>query len=137
MANAHVSSSSTLPTLGNKVRPARLRNKRSLVPAVTRCASLLACIALWYLASTNKWNLIVNFENVPSPASVCQAAVQLVSSAKFQGHLLSSIARVFSGFGCAAVLAIAIGLGVGRSKLLSDLLMPPLELLRPIPAVAW
>jgi NitT/TauT family transport system permease protein len=35
------------------------------------------------------------------------------------------------------VLAIAIGLGVGRSKLLSDLLMPPLELLRPIPAVAW
>ena len=119
------------------MRPARLRNKRSFMPAVIRCASLLACIALWHLASTNKWNLIVNFENVPSPTAVCQAAVQLVSSTKFQSHLLSSVARVFSGFGCAAVLAIAIGLGVGRSRLLSDLLMPPLELLRPIPAVAW
>jgi NitT/TauT family transport system permease protein len=80
---------------------------------------------------------MVNFENVPSPVAVYQAGIQLVSSAKFQGHLLSSIARVFSGFGCAAILAIAIGLGIGRSKLLSDLLMPPLELLRPIPAVAW
>jgi NitT/TauT family transport system permease protein len=37
----------------------------------------------------------------------------------------------------ANALAIAIGLGVGRSKLLSNILMPPLELLRPIPAVAW
>src|SRR5246500_4866624 len=137
MANALVSSSSTLPTVENQVRPSRLRNKRLFVPAVIRCASLLACIVLWYLASTNKWNVIVNFENVPSPSAVCQAAVQLVSSAKFQGHLLSSVARVFAGFGCAAVLAIAIGLGVGRSKLLSDLLMPPLEMLRPIPAVAW
>src|ERR1700751_2206319 len=137
MANALISSSSTLPTVENQVRPSRLRHKRPFVPAVIRCASLLACIALWYLASTNNWNLIVNFENVPSPAAVCQAAVQLVSSAKFQGHLLSSIARVFSGFGAAALLAIVSGLGFGRSKLLSDILMPPLELLRPIPAVAW
>jgi ABC-type nitrate/sulfonate/bicarbonate transport system permease component len=119
MANALVSSGSRLTKPGIQVQPARLRNKRSFMPAVIRCTSLLVCIALWYLASTNKWNLIVNFENVPSPAAVCQAAVQLVSSPKFQGHLLSSIARVFSGFGCAAVLAIAIGLGVGRSKLLS------------------
>jgi NitT/TauT family transport system permease protein len=137
MANALVSSGSTLRTLANQVRPTKLRKKRSFVPAVIRCASLLACIILWYVASTNKWNLIVNFENVPSPTAVCQAAVQLVGSPKFQNHLLSSIARVFSGFGCAAVLAIAIGLGVGRSRLLSNILMPPLELLRPIPAVAW
>ncbi|MBV8482808.1 MAG: ABC transporter permease [Verrucomicrobia bacterium] len=137
MANALVSSSPTLPSLGNHVRPAGVRKKRSFAPVVIRCASLLACIAFWHVASTNRWNVIVNFENVPSPGAVCQAAVQLISSPKFQSHLLSSIARVFSGFGCAAVLSIAIGLGVGRSKLWSDILMPPLELLRPIPAVAW
>lgn len=133
MANTLVSSN---PTLRNHV-PARVGNKRSFMPALIRGASLLACLALWQVASTNKWNGIVNFENLPSPEAVCQAAIQLVSSPKFQNHLLSSIARVFSGFGCAAGLAIAIGLGVGRSKFLSDILMPPLELLRPIPAVAW
>ena len=134
MANALVSSSRKF---GDQVRPAAVRPKRAFMPAVVRGASLLACIFLWYVASTNKWNGIVNFENVPSPEAVCQAAIQLVSSAKFQNHLISSIARVFSGFGCAALLSVAIGLGAGRSKLLSDLLMPPLELLRPIPAVAW
>ena len=128
---------STSPRLGNPIKPALTRNKRSYIPVVVRGASLLACIVLWHVASTNKWNGIVNFENVPSPATVCQAAIQLVNSPKFQNHLLSSIARVFLGFGCATVLAITIGLGVGRSKFLGDLLMPPLELLRPIPAVAW
>jgi sulfonate transport system permease protein len=134
MANALVSSS---PTIGDPVRPSRARPRWFFIPAVIRGASLLACIVLWQIASTDKWNGIVNFENVPSPETVCQAAVQLVYSPKFQNHLLSSVARVFSGFGCAAGLAIAIGLGIGRSKLLSDPLMPPLELLRPIPAVAW
>jgi len=128
---------SNSPTLAQQIRPARVGKRRSFLPIVIRGTSLLGCIVLWHVATTNKWNGIVNFENVPSPEAVCQAAVQLVGSAKFQNHLLSSIARVFSGFGCAAVLAVAIGLGVGRSKCLSDLLMPPLELLRPIPAVAW
>lgn len=127
----------TRPALGEPVRPTPVRNKWPFMPVVIRGASLLACIVLWHLASTNKWNGIVNFENVPSPAAVFQAAIQLVSLPKFQNHLLSSITRVFLGFGCGALLAVAIGLGVGRSKLLYNLLMPPLELLRPIPAVAW
>lgn len=135
MANTLVVS--TRPAFGEPVRPAPVRNKWSFMPAVIRGASLLACIVLWHLASTNKWNGIVNFENVPSPAAVCQAAIQLVNLPKFQNHLFSSITRVFLGFGCGTLLAIAIGLGVGRSKLLNNLLMPPLELLRPIPAVAW
>ena len=102
-----------------------------------RSASLITCLVLWQLASANKWNLIVNFENVPAPTAVCAAAVNLVQSPKFQSHLVSSIGRVFAGFGSATMLAIAIGLAVGRSRLASNVLMPPLELLRPIPAVAW
>jgi NitT/TauT family transport system permease protein len=79
----------------------------------------------------------VNFENVPAPTTVCAAAVNLVQSPKFQNHLTSSIGRVFAGFGCATVLAIGIGLAVGRFRFASNIVMPPLELLRPIPAVAW
>jgi len=35
------------------------------------------------------------------------------------------------------VMGTAFGFAIGRSRAASDLLLPPLELLRPIPAVAW
>ena len=44
---------------------------------------------------------------------------------------------MFSGFLVAAVAGIALGLVIGRSRWLEDVLLPPLEMLRPIPAVAW
>ena len=115
----------------------RKKLRRVIQPMLIRCASLITCLVLWQLASANQWNFIVNFENVPAPTVVCAAAVNLVQSPKFQSHLVSSIGRVFAGFGSATMLAIAIGLAVGRSRLASSVLMPPLELLRPIPAVAW
>jgi NitT/TauT family transport system permease protein len=115
----------------------RKKLRRVIQPMLIRCASLITCLVLWQLASANKWNFIVNFENIPAPTVVCAAAVNLVQSPKFQSHLVSSIGRVFAGFGSATMLAIAIGLAVGRSRLASNVLMPPLELLRPIPAVAW
>jgi NitT/TauT family transport system permease protein len=115
----------------------KLGMRRMIQPMLIRCVSLLACVILWQSASANKWNLLVNFENVPAPTAVCLAATKLVQSPKFQSHLVSSIGRVFGGFACAGLLAIAIGLAVGRSRLAANILMPPLELLRPIPAVAW
>jgi NitT/TauT family transport system permease protein len=115
----------------------KIKLRRVIQPMLIRSASLITCLVLWQLASANKWNLIVNFENVPAPTAVCAAAVNLVQSPKFQSHLVSSIGRVFAGFGSSTMLAIAIGLAIGRSRLASNVLMPPLELLRPIPAVAW
>lgn len=115
----------------------KIKLRRVIQPMLIRGASLITCLVLWQLASANKWNLIVNFENVPAPTAVWAAAGNLVQSPKFQTHLVSSIGRVFAGFGSATMLAIAIGMAVGRSRLASNVLMPSLELLRPIPAVAW
>src|SRR5207248_8994122 len=39
--------------------------------------------------------------------------------------------------GLATALGILLGLVMGRSRLARDILMPYLEILRPIPAVAW
>jgi NitT/TauT family transport system permease protein len=49
----------------------------------------------------------------------------------------ASLFRVFAGYGVAALLGIAFGLAIGRSRFAEDTLMPPLEVARPIPAVAW
>ncbi|HGP0600756.1 ABC transporter permease, partial [Pseudomonas aeruginosa] len=42
-----------------------------------------------------------------------------------------------AGYLLAAALGIALGLAIGRSAWAEALLLPPLEVLRPIPAVAW
>jgi NitT/TauT family transport system permease protein len=52
-------------------------------------------------------------------------------------HLGSSLGRVFAGYLAALVIGVALGLAIGRSKWAEDTLLPPLEVLRPIPAVAW
>jgi NitT/TauT family transport system permease protein len=102
-----------------------------------RIVSLSICILLWQIASTRRWNFIVNFQNVPAPSAVAEAGAQLIRSSKLFTHIESSVVRIFAGFGLASLSAISLGLFIGRLRLVRDLFMTPLEVLRPIPAVAW
>ncbi len=103
-----------------------------------QAASVGACLLLWDLAATRHANLgIVNFASVPSPADVAAAAWKLLHSAKLWRHLSSSLMRVGFGFGAAMLIGVLLGLLIGRWRWAHDTLLPPLELLRPIPAVAW
>ena len=105
---------------------------------ILRAVSVAVCLVLWQTASTYRVNLgVVTFANVPPPTDVAAAAVALAQSSKAIAHVTSSLARVASGFVIAALLGVLIGIAVGRSARASDILLPPLELLRPIPAVAW
>ncbi|WP_151448543.1 ABC transporter permease [Lacisediminimonas profundi] len=100
--------------------------------------SLAVCLLLWHLASTRHLNLaVVTFEYVPAPLEVLRAAWDLLHSPKLQNHLSSSLARVAAGFALAAVAGIGLGLAIGRSAWVRTALLPPLEIARPIPAVAW
>ena len=104
----------------------------------TRAASLAACLAFWQLAAGLQLNLgLVTFANVPTPGAVLLAACNLAQSSVLLAHLGASLARVFAGYLLAAALGIALGLAIGRSAWAEALLLPPLEVLRPIPAVAW
>lgn len=103
-----------------------------------RIASVLLCILAWQWASSNHVDLgLVTFQNVPSPKDAGVAALDLIQSPKLVEHVSASVKRVFAGFAIAAVLGITLGLLVGRSRWAENVLMPPLEMLRPIPAVAW
>ena len=52
-------------------------------------------------------------------------------------HLWKSVTRVYGGFFAAALVAIPLGLLVGRIKLIRELVDPTLQLLRPVPVTAW
>lgn len=115
-------------------RNAMLRLQRALL----RIASICACVVAWQWASSVHADFgLITFQNVPSPKDVFAAAADLVQSPKLVSHLTASVYRVFSGFVAAALLGIVLGLVIGRSRWLEDMLLPPLEVLRPIPAVAW
>lgn len=103
-----------------------------------RAASIAVCLLVWQTASTLRLNLgLVTFVNVPPPTEVFQSAVQFVQSSKAYDHVASSLQRVGVGYLLAAFAGVALGLAIGRSRRAADVLMPPLEILRPIPAVAW
>lgn len=117
------------------------RTPRRRLPLATIAAQLLsivACVLLWHWAATQKLNLgLVTFANTPRPAEALEAAWQLLHSPKLWPHLSSSLLRVGVGFAIAAVLGVGLGLVIGRQKWARLSLLPPLEVLRPIPAVAW
>lgn len=100
--------------------------------------AVLAAIVIWYILSKLKINLgVISFVNVPSPVAVVKALVSFVQLPDAFNHLKSSVLRVIAGFILAGVVGVLLGLLIGRSRLTASLLLPPLEVLRPIPAVAW
>ncbi len=103
-----------------------------------QAAALALSLWIWHLLSTWRVHLgVVTFANVPPPGEVLRAGWALAQSPKLLQHLGSSLMRIAVGFGLAAVLGIGLGLLIGRWRWARDGLLPPLEVLRPIPAVAW
>lgn len=129
--------SAVLPASTPRRAPRRAR-RLPLARLALQTLSLLGCLLLWHLACAWRLDLgFVTFANTPTPAEVLEAAWQLARSPKLWPHLSSSLMRVGAGFGIAALLGVGLGLLIGRLPLARRLLLPPLEVLRPIPAVAW
>jgi NitT/TauT family transport system permease protein len=100
-------------------------------------ASLVAMLLFWYLVTHFQVNFYVRFANIPSPADVLQKFIEINRSTSFIDNVLISLRRIWLGFGIAAILGVALGLLVGRYRIVRGLLFPALEALRPIPAIAW
>ncbi len=111
---------------------------RSWRSAGLATASLCACLLLWQIGSATRADLgLVTFRDTPSPAEVATSALAFLRSTAAPRHLGASLERVLAGFALAALSGISVGLGIGRSPTLKALALPPLEVVRPIPAVAW
>ncbi len=121
---------------GRAMRWFRL-HKGELRAALLALLSIAAFIAAWHLLTTHRMTLYVRFSNVPSPEQVLESASRAFRSGRFIDHLLISCRRILFGFTLAAVVAVPLGLLMGRYKLLKEAVFPVSEVLRPIPAIAW
>ena len=99
--------------------------------------SLVAGVLIWHFACKYQFKFFIKFENVPAPLVVLDAFVKHIHDTKFYIHILVSVQRILISFALATFLGIVIGMLMGRSKTIRDLIIPYIEILRPIPAVAW
>ncbi len=129
-----------LPAVTAALAPQRAR--RAVPWATLRMLALgLASIALfllaWHLLTTHRVVAHVRFTNVPTPQAVLARAALAFRDPQFQMNLLISCRRIGSGFLLATALGVPLGMLMGRWRLVREAVLPALELLRPIPAIAW
>ncbi len=128
----------TQPIQSKAIRPVLKFSKSRIISYSLGAVSLVFSLVFWQLASQHHLNLgLINFSNVPSPREVIQSLLAFAELDTALAHVKASITRVLIGFLLASVIGVILGLLIGYSKTLAALLMPPLEILRPIPAVAW
>lgn len=102
-----------------------------------RLFSLALGVIGWHFLTLYNVDAYINFENVPSPATVGSVFIDHVQDTEFYIHIGVSMGRIIQGYLAATILGILLGLVMGRSKLANSLMMPYIEVFRPIPAVAW
>lgn len=90
---------------------------------------------LWELAVRLQ---LAGFGQIPSPFEVAQVFFRdyLLDAAYWQSWW-ASFQRVFYGFAIAQLIGIPLGLLLGTRKNFSYLFYPVIEILRPIPPLAW
>jgi ABC-type nitrate/sulfonate/bicarbonate transport system permease component len=88
----------------------------------------------WQIASTSGY---VNQLLFPPPTTVAAALWDELIKGTLILDLSMSVMRVVIGFVSGAAVAIVVGLLTGRYAVLSNLLTPIFQLLRPIPPIAF
>lgn len=100
--------------------------------------SPLAAILLWQLLASAG----VLPRGTPSPVDAARGlydllAVGLPPGYHLQGHIASSLVRVFAGFGIALVLGLVVGVLMGAFPAFETAADPLVEAVRPVPPLAW
>jgi ABC-type nitrate/sulfonate/bicarbonate transport system permease component len=89
-------------------------------------ASLLIAFSIWQLLSTFIFNPFL----IPPPVEVIRTAIPMLLSGEILADVSISMVRVLVGFVSGSLIGIAVGVLLGRIRLLHDLLDPIIELLR-------
>jgi NitT/TauT family transport system permease protein len=93
--------------------------------------------AVWYLGTKYELDFYIRFKNIPTPHDVWRLAGEVVGSDTYLINISNSIRRILVGFAFATGLGVTLGLLIGKYRRVNQLFMPALEVLRPIPAIAW
>jgi ABC-type nitrate/sulfonate/bicarbonate transport system permease component len=121
--------------------PSQIRTSRAAVPGhswlkwVRPLGLLIALLALWQLGSTVLLDA-ASATLLPPPSAVFRAFWELIQTGELWRHLRDSLRREFVAFAWSC-LSIPLGLVMGYWKAVDEQFDPLVEVLRPIPPLAW
>ena len=96
--------------------------------------AILGALVLWQLLAFYQVNMVVSFENIPTPLIVAEQFSHLLGTEEFYKHIGASLQRIGIAFSSASFFGVLIGIFMGRSKIFCGIMTPYIEILRPIPA---
>ena len=94
----------------------------------------LVVAAIW---ETIAWTGVFPPRLFPSLETVAVTFYELMLSGILPKHVAQTVLRLFSGFAVAAVIGVAAGILMGRSRRAEDILLPIVSILAPIPGLAY
>jgi NitT/TauT family transport system permease protein len=100
----------------------------------------LALLAIWHFSTAGRPGSLI-----PPPYDVWEElrdlAIGGVNDDAYSGtlyiHLLASVSRVYGGFALALIVALPLGMLIGRVPVIRQLVDPTFQMLRPVPVTAW
>lgn len=135
------STSDVKPTMMDAIRY-HLSDKETRDRLIYGVIGTVGFVLLWWLF-TEYWKL-PRFEKLPGPVS---CFTELISTDPIYGtslftphyydHIMWSCLRILAGFTIATCLGVPLGLFMGWKLKVREYAFPLLELLRPIPTMAW
>lgn len=96
--------------------------------------SLAAFFALWQAAVSLH---VGGFREIPTPVDLARALGEAVTTRRYWWSWLVSGERVAIGFLAGTVIGVPLGLALGISRTFHGITFPVVEILRPVPPLAW
>lgn len=99
--------------------------------------SLVGFIVVWWIGS-----IVLNKAYLPPPPEVLDAFIKAfeedpATNLPMTQQVFASLGRFVAGFALALIVAVPLGLAMGYSRVFDGLGKPIVEVLRPIPPIAW
>jgi NitT/TauT family transport system permease protein len=105
---------------------------KRLKTALPPLALMVALLAAWWVLVAQTGSAIF-----PTPLNVVNGAMELIADGTLWDHIAASLMRVGVGFLLALVVAVPLGLLMGRVDAAYVTLNPTFQMLRPISPIAW
>jgi nitrate/nitrite transport system permease protein len=128
------------PQQKNNITMKKLLNFQNYLPLLYGIGSAVILIGTWWSIS------IITNNEIPTPIMTWAVFSEMLATPFYDygpndkgigNQLMSSLIRVFSGFGAGSLVAIPVGLLIGSSKTAFRLINPIVQILRPVSPLAW
>jgi NitT/TauT family transport system permease protein len=94
--------------------------------------SVVAVLVVWEALTLSGFLSVL-----PTPQTVALEFADALTTGAYWNAVFLSTGRVVVAFLLATLLAVPLGVLIGRSPVFADLTFPSLEILRPVPPIAW